>query len=666
MKRTYSVSTLLSLVTGTLVAVLLMVFAISAVAAWKLERQSVKIAASARVSRDIVLVRESMRVELGVIDTAISEPETASPATVARLKALHRRTLDAMAYVEKQIALTNDEDADDEGPNNKKLSPEVAQRFARTAADFDQRLFPAILRAIQQPREMRSERLITDPQSVVYGILNLVDQQAAVLSRHIAGTGAYMSEMMRISDIAWHIRVDAGGERRVYANFIAFPHRLSREEREDLFKVEGRTEAPWQSIEASVEGGDVPPALTQAIAQANASYFGRYAALRAQVRDRLDRGLPLNISGPEWLKLSNPALNSLMEVSRAALNAAEAHALLRLHEARNDLALALIYMAICTGLAFLTAFLVVIRVLTPLKQITRAITSNQDEVIERALALGARGDEIGRFAQALKVFRQGAADRQRLERELLQNQAAKEAAETSSRIKSEFLANMSHELRTPLNAVIGFSELMLHRTFGALSERYEEYARLINESGNHLLSLVSDILDLAKIEAGRFQADFRDFDLKACVRDCVPLIQPKARERQIRLAVELPSGPVMVVADARACKQILINLLSNAVKFSRAQGAITVSLTDMGDRVSISVRDEGIGIPAEVLARIGQPFEQASNNPMLAREGTGLGLSVVKALVGEHNGEMIVESRELAGTTLTIILPRHQERRAAA
>jgi signal transduction histidine kinase len=656
MKRTTSVSTLLSLVTGTLVAVLVTVFAVSAMAAWKRERQSVGIAASARVSRDIVLVREALRVELGVIDTAISEPEVASPALVTRLKALHRRTLDAMGYVEKQILQTN----------NEQLPPEVAQRFARTAYDFDRRLFPAILHAIAQPRERRSERLITDPQSVVYGILNLVDQQAAVLSRQIAGTGSYMSEMMRISDIAWHVRVDAGAERRVYANFVAFPHRLSREEREQLFKVEGRTEAPWQSIETSAGQGDAPPALTRAIAEANRNYFGRYAGLRAQVRDRLDKGLPLDITGPQWLKLSTPALNSLMEVSRAALNAAEERALMNLERARNDLRLALMFMAICTGLAFLTAFLVLTRVIWPLKQITRAITSNQDEVIERALALRARGDEIGRFAQALNIFRQGAAQRQRLERELLENQLAKEAAEASSRVKSEFLANMSHELRTPLNAVIGFSELMLHRTYGALSDRYEEYARLINESGSHLLSLVSDILDLAKIEAGRFQADFRDFDLKACVEDCVPLIQAKAQERRIRLAIELPDVPVLVTADVRACKQILINLLSNAVKFSQAEGAITVSLTDMGATVQMSVRDEGIGIPAEVLARIGQPFEQASSNPMLAREGTGLGLSVVKALVGEHGGEMAVESREHAGTTITITLPRRQERRKAA
>jgi cell cycle sensor histidine kinase DivJ len=254
-------------------------------------------------------------------------------------------------------------------------------------------------------------------------------------------------------------------------------------------------------------------------------------------------------------------------------------------------------------------------------------------------------------------------DRQRLERELLQNRVARETAEVASKVKSEFLANMSHELRTPLNAVIGFSELMMHGTFGPLSERYLEYAKLINTSGGHLLSLVTDILDLAKIEAGRFQADFRDFDLKTCVEECIPLIASKARERELTVSADLPREAVMVIADPRACKQILINLLSNAVKFSEEKGVVTVALRNFGDMVQFSVKDEGVGIPADVLERIGQPFEQATNNPHVAREGTGLGLSLVKALVGEHNGRMQVESYEDAGTTVTVTLPRQQERR---
>ena len=655
-KRTYSVSTLLSLATGTMVVVLVTVFAIAANNAWRREQASADVAASARVSRDIVSIREALRAELGVIDTTIAEPEIANAATLARLKLLHGRTLEAMGHIQREIA----------GLGEDKVPPDLARMIARGMTVFDRQLFPAVLKAALLPREQRPPHLLVDPQNSVYATLDRIDSQAMSLSRQIAATGPYMSEMMRISDLAWHIRTEAGTERRTYADLVVWPHKLSAREREQFMRVEGRIEAPWQSLSHPQQDIELPAQLRDAIAEANRVYFGSYAKLRHALLAKLDKEEPLGLTGPEWLKLSNPALNSLMQVSRAGLNAAEARAVNNLARARQDLTMALIYMGICIALAVLAGFLVLVRIIRPLKQITHAITSNHDDGIEQALALSARGDEIGQFALALKTFRGIAADRQRLESELLKNLVAKETAEAASKVKSEFLANMSHELRTPLNAVIGFSELMLHKAYGPLSVRYEEYARLIHESGSHLLSLVSDILDLAKIEAGRFQPDFRDFDLKACIEECLPLVRRRAQENNVALSASLPDEPVIVTADARACKQILLNLLSNAVKFSRNDSEVRVTLSGLGDHVQLSVSDEGIGIPADVLERIGQPFEQASNNPMLAREGTGLGLSVVRALVREHGGDMKVESREQVGTTITITLPRHQQQREAA
>ena len=520
MKRGCSIATLLSLVTGTQLVVLVTVFAVVGMKAWTRERQSAEIAQSARVSRDIVLVREAVRVELGVIDTTISEPAIASPAILARLKLLHQHSLDAIGYVEKQIAQAH----------NERMPPAIGQRLARMTADFDGRLFPSILAAAVLPREQRPRNLILDPQSLAYGMLDLVDVQAAILSRQIASTGSYMSEMMRIGDIAWHIRVEAGSERRFLGNFVAWPHKPSRTDLDHLAEVNGRMGAPWESIEQSVRGGQMPSELVLAIHHANLEYFGHYGAIHAQILTRLDSGVALGITGPEWLKLSTPGLNSLMQVSRAALNGAEARALDNFRQARKDFYNAMMFTAICMALAMITTFLVFVRLIRPLKQITRAITSNQDAVIKKALALGERSDEMGQFALALETFRAGAVDRQRLEHELVHNLAARQAAESASKVKSEFLANMSHELRTPLNAVLGFSEMMLHETLGPIPARYKEYAKLINDSGNHLLSLVSDILDLAKIEAGRFQADFREIDLKACVEECVPLIAARARE----------------------------------------------------------------------------------------------------------------------------------------
>jgi signal transduction histidine kinase len=301
-------------------------------------------------------------------------------------------------------------------------------------------------------------------------------------------------------------------------------------------------------------------------------------------------------------------------------------------------------------------------VIRPLRVITNAVGSEGEMAEVRMLAR--RDDEIGQFAKALNRFRHAAGERDRLERELLRHQLAKETAETASRIKSEFLANMSHELRTPLNAVIGFSDLVLSKTFGELNPRYEEYARLINEAGHHLLSLVSDILDLAKIEAGRFSCDFRIFDLKDSASQCLPLIERRAAENGIAVEASMPEGAVEVEADIRGCKQILINLLSNAVKFSRPGGVVHLSLAQADGEAVITVRDEGVGIPAELLKRIGQPFEQGSNDPMLAREGTGLGLALVKALISRHRGRFEVESRENVGTTIRVWLPRRQPKEA--
>jgi cell cycle sensor histidine kinase DivJ len=233
-------------------------------------------------------------------------------------------------------------------------------------------------------------------------------------------------------------------------------------------------------------------------------------------------------------------------------------------------------------------------------------------------------------------------------------------------VKSEFLANMSHELRTPLNAIIGFSDVMNQKLFGALPDRYEEYALLIHESGHHLLNLVSDILDLAKIEAGKFEIDPRPVDLAETVDYCIQLTKRRADERGIELTSDLPQTPPALVADARACKQILLNLLSNAVKFTREHGKVEVCVIAVDGHVKITVRDNGIGIPKAALARMGQAFEQASNDPMLAREGTGLGLALVRALVGQHGGSLHIDSEENVGTAVTVTLPLTQQARIAA
>jgi hypothetical protein len=506
MKRTYSVSLLLSLVTGTLMLVLVAVFALSALDAWERERLTSDTLSRVRISRDIVQARETVRVELGWIDTAIAAPEVASPAALSRLRGVHARSMAALRQVEQEIAEVK----------GARAPPGLGHQLASDVVNLDTGLFPAVLGAAHEPQRMRPRNLINDPKSATNAILRLVDGQAAILSSDIASFGPYLGEMMRVSDVAWHVRVDAGEQRRMMATLIAQQRAPTAAEHDELIKVSGRMEAPWQSVEHLRLQEPTPLSLAAAIGKANRSYFENYTSLCGWVLARLSRGEPVGIGDEQWLFISNPALASLMQVSKAALESAEVGAQKNLVQARKDLALALALMMLSIGLAFVGLAIVHFRVIGPLKAITRAMTSGQEDDIDRALGFSARADEIGHFAQALKASRISAAERQRLEKELLRNQAAKEAAEAASRVKSEFLANMSHELRTPLNAVIGFSELMSHKTFGPLSERYEEYTNLIHDAGSHLLSLVSDILDLAKIEAGRFAADFRCLDLNFC------------------------------------------------------------------------------------------------------------------------------------------------------
>ncbi|HUO93950.1 MAG TPA: ATP-binding protein [Rhizomicrobium sp.] len=235
---------------------------------------------------------------------------------------------------------------------------------------------------------------------------------------------------------------------------------------------------------------------------------------------------------------------------------------------------------------------------------------------------------------------------------------AKEAAEKANRMKSMFLATMSHELRTPLNAVIGFSQLMEEETFGPLgSPRYREYTSLVQKAGRHLLELINDILDMSKIEAGKFELHREKIDLRLLVGECAMLMFERAKHGGILLEEDIPAEPLQVEADRRAIKQILLNLLSNAVKFTPAGGRVTVRASAFERSVALSVSDTGVGIPADQLYRLGNPFVQLRNHAGSTHEGTGLGLALVRSLAEMHGGQLKIESIEGRGTTVTVEIP---------
>jgi len=245
--------------------------------------------------------------------------------------------------------------------------------------------------------------------------------------------------------------------------------------------------------------------------------------------------------------------------------------------------------------------------------------------------------------------------------------AARERAEAASKAKSRFLANMSHELRTPLNAVIGFTDMMRQRTFGPLgNEKYEEYATLIYDSGQLLLDLISDMLDMAKIEAGKLELNIETVDFNGTIEDSVRMLRDRAENGGLELTVALPIEPLCLDADKRAVKQIMLNLLSNAIKFTPAGGSVGVSAAVENGFAVITIADTGIGIPAADLDRLGHPFEQVNGDPMLAKTGSGLGLALVRALTEKHGGTLTITSEEGVGTEVRASFPVHASNRAAA
>jgi signal transduction histidine kinase len=256
--------------------------------------------------------------------------------------------------------------------------------------------------------------------------------------------------------------------------------------------------------------------------------------------------------------------------------------------------------------------------------------SNRDEMGALAANLNRMNDELGRLYRQL---------------------------EAASRHKSEFLANMSHELRTPLNAIIGFSEVLQERMFGELNDKQAEYMQDILSSGRHLLSLINDILDLSKIEAGRMELDLGTFSLPIALDSALTLVRERASRHGIGLTLTVDERLGEVTGDERKVKQILLNLLSNAVKFTPEGGRITLKAAPADGRVEISVTDTGIGIAPEDQDAIFEEFRQVGGDGTGTREGTGLGLTLTKKFVEMHGGRIWVNSQPGKGSTFTFTLP---------
>jgi two-component system, cell cycle sensor histidine kinase PleC len=291
--------------------------------------------------------------------------------------------------------------------------------------------------------------------------------------------------------------------------------------------------------------------------------------------------------------------------------------------------------------------------------ITR-IKEHEQKLVENDLRLRATVIDLKRSQSEL--------ERQAIELADLAEKYSREKtrAEEANQTKSKFLANMSHELRTPLNAIIGFSEIMESGMFGSLgSEKYREYCHDILTSGHYLLEVINDILDMSKIEAGRMKLDMEPLDLSKTLAESLRVVSGRANDKNLDLDAEI-DGPISIVADRRATKQIIVNLLSNAVKFTPDGGKITVRSRIVENSIVLLIADTGIGIAPQSLRRLGRPFEQVESQLTKSYHGSGLGLAIARSLTNLHGGSMRLRSKLGAGTIVRICLPRGATQEKAA
>jgi signal transduction histidine kinase len=645
-KHFLSIGTLLSAITGLFVVMLVSIFAVSASGAYDHKRDATHILSVVNDMRRIFSAKDILRNEMSVIDLALGAPNVASAGTVRRIIALHTKSEDALESMVGQLS----------APPLLEIMPDLVPLHRRGAIFSN--LLPQVIAAVKLPLAQRPRTLSADFTMAARSLADAISDQSKALSGRIASADPFINEMMKINAIAWIVRADAGTDRGNITKAIAKGRALSLEQIRQFEEATGRIDAPWGVIEDDARLPFLPQKLKAEIQGANELYFIQFRAVRKSVIDKLTSGKTESLSAPDWANLSNPGLTSIATISKTALDLTEDHVARQVAVARQQLYFAIFLMVLSIGVASLTFLYVMWRVIRPLNLITQIMKAIAKGNLRHNIPFKDRNDEIGQFANALHVFRDGAIEKQRLETESIRNLAAKETAERSNRVKSEFLAVMSHELRTPLNAILGFSEMIGREVLGPGAAQYREYANDIHGAGAHLLTLINDILDLSKAEAGKLELTSEPVDLNDLIKECARLVRGRAVEQKLRITLRVALLPLLLI-DRLRVKQILLNLLSNAIKFTPEGGVVSV----LADRdaiggVVICVCDTGIGIAPEMIPLAFEPFRQIDSALSRKFPGTGLGLSLVKTFVELHGGEVKIESNLGKGTLVFIVFPK--------
>jgi len=651
-RRFRSIGVLLSVIIGLLVVMLISVFTYQALDAFRREEKARTVLADVTDIRQILGTASQVRLEIGLANLLLDRPDGAQDQVIARLLRMRTRS---QREIETAIA---------EAAAHDRLSDSTAMAGTlRNANNQLLALYPSAIRMMRQPRAARDARIFAQWKDTTTVLSRGLSGEALLLEQEATGTDPFIDATLRISDAAWELRQESGRERGYVQTAIIDNKVPSLSSLEYMAQLKGMALAHWSTIEALSQRSSMPAAIKQAVGHVHDIYIVRQMALRDHLLAELRAGRKVAITGDQWVEMSDGGMNAILAISSTALSLCGDRALELASDARHAFTGAIAVMLLLLVLAAASVAVIACRVIRPLKAITG--TLHAQEASEAPIPYEDHQDEIGEFARALHAFRAGAAERERLKSEVLEQRSAKEAADAANRIKSTFLANMSHELRTPLNAILGFSEVLQTELFGPLGHaRYKEYADYVHKSGAHLLDLINDVLDLSKIDAGRMELKESDFAVTELVEETVMMVRDKARGH-CALAVEMGEKLPVISADKRLVKQVLLNLLSNAIKFTPDGGQVTMRAFQDDAGVALEVADTGIGMDDEELKVAFSPYGQIDSKIARQHQGTGLGLPISRALAELHGGTLTAESRKGSGTTLTFRLPAARIRAAA-
>jgi signal transduction histidine kinase/ActR/RegA family two-component response regulator len=634
MKRLLSISVLLRSITAVMVVAVLGLCGLGVVKAFQRRDTAERVLVSVGISRDLYSALQEVRLERGGFNTALERQDEVSPQI---LTLYHHRKADSERLLDSALARL----ARDPSPETQSALAVIAQRRQAFEQVRDQ-----VVAAMALPKAVRPDGLGARWVAANNGLVAATGGLVHRLNSDVSENDPFIAEMTKMEQLVWWAR-DAVGEDTLQ---LGRARALGKAPPPDLLQALA-TQAGRRD-EAHL--GSVPPSLRAAVDKAGQAVFADYVRGREATLADLTAGRPPSVSDAQASHSAVNALTSLVAAASTAFDLSEAHARAELAAADSDAWLAAALMVSALALGFFAVRFIRVRIVGPITRITESMGTVASGDLETEIPFQRRSDEIGRLARALQVFRRNAREKRPIEDELLRSQVAVEAAEAASRLKSQFLANMSHEIRTPLNGVLGMVQVMELETQTPLQS---ERLRTIRDSGEVLLQVLNDLLDLSKIEAGEFQLHPAEFDVGDLVERSCATFHAAAEAKGLATRCHVAEDAQGIwMGDAPRVRQILSNLISNALKFTD-KGEVALEVERRGSALMVSVKDTGIGIAADALPKLFNKFSQVDESNTRRFGGTGLGLAICRELSQLMGGDIQVESEPGVGSTFRVTLP---------